>query len=113
MPLTQPKPQTSFAPLPCEQVAALQNQVRELGARRTLNQKRVSDANLATHRARLSQAKLESDRETLSSFWDDGIEAAERTKEVEAELTKMREQLEKVNCELDARMKELTSLRPS
>ena len=110
MPLTQPKPQTSFAPLLCEQVAALQNKVRELGARRTLNQKRVSDANLATHRARVAQTKLESERESLQSFWGDGIEAAERTKDVEAELAAMTEQMKSLKNELDARVKEIASL---
>eukprot|EP00966_Prymnesium_polylepis_P258867 5978826-Prymnesium_polylepis.1 len=40
-----------------EQVAELQQKVRELGARRTLNQRRVSDANLADRRAAAAEER--------------------------------------------------------
>ena len=73
----------------CAQVAALQNKVRELGARRTLNQKRVSDANLSQYRAEVAQQKLEAERDKFKFFWNDGIEVAERAKDVEAELAQI------------------------
>ena len=86
-------------------MAELQNKVRELGARRTLNQKRVGDANLATHRAKVAQNKLEVEREKMRYFWGDGIEAASRTKEIEAEHAQLVEQLRTKQAELEAQLK--------
>ena len=83
----------------------LQNKVRELGARRTLNQKRVGDANLATHRAKVAQNKLEVERDKMRYFWGDGIEAASRTKEIEAENAQLVEQLRTKQAELEAQLK--------
>jgi hypothetical protein len=41
-----------------QQVADLKDKVRELGARRTLNQRRQSDANLANRRARVAEEQV-------------------------------------------------------
>ena len=71
------------------QVAALQSKVRELGSRRTLNQRRVSDANLADRRTRIAQDQAAAAKAALREYGvsAEGERAAtERAESLEDEL---------------------------
>ena len=71
------------------QVTSLQEKVRELGARRTLNQRRVSDANLADRRTRVAQEQAATAKAELREYGvsAEGERAAtERADSLEDEL---------------------------
>jgi hypothetical protein len=69
------------------QVAELQAKVRELGARRTLNQRRLGDANLADQRTKVAQGQAAAAKAALREY---GVSA-----EAERAAVERAEQLEK------------------
>ena len=74
-----------------KEIADLEAKVRVLTARRTLNMRRVSDANLSEMRARKAQAGLEAARRALGDFWgSDDIEHAEAYGELTLQLERAR-----------------------
>ena len=74
---------------PLTRVAALQSKVRELGSRRTLNQRRVSDANLADRRTRVAEEKAAAATAALREYGttaESERAATERAESLEEEL---------------------------
>ena len=82
------------------QVAELQAKVRELGARRTLNQRRLRDANLDRQRATVAQEQAAAARAALGEY---GISA-----EAERAATERADQLEKQVAKLQVQLKAAT-----
>ena len=72
-----------------EQLGQLQAKVRELGTRRTLNQRRVSDANLADRRTRVAEEKAAAATAALREYGttaESERAATERAESLEEEL---------------------------
>ena len=67
-----------------EQVAALQSKVRELGARRKANQRKVSDCNLALKREKSAKQEAAKEQERFNNFIGTGIDLAARSRQLEA-----------------------------
>ena len=94
-----------------QQVAELQQKVRELGARRKANQLKVRDANLARQATKVAQEKLSQERATLRDFWGEGLDLAARSRELKTENARLVEKLVGTQRELEAQLKETEKLK--
>eukprot|EP00966_Prymnesium_polylepis_P126413 2923246-Prymnesium_polylepis.1 len=76
-----------------ERQAALEAEVRQLKARRKATQLKVADASLARRATAAAKEQLAKERATLRDFWGTGIDLAARSKELEAENTRLVDKL--------------------
>ena len=76
--------------------------MRRLKQRRTLNQRRQSDAVLDRQRAKVAQEQLGKERTVIRDFIGTGLDVAARTKQVEAENTELQQRLESVLADVKA-----------
>jgi hypothetical protein len=83
-----------------EQVAGLRSKVKELGARRTLNQRRLQCADLADHRARAATEALQKRCARTNERWASGGDAEVEAAQLRAALATAQVETEAARAEL-------------